>query len=433
MHQNDLLRLMSCNPKELERTAHAYGIAANGMRGIFGIRKETTHTGTGRRVSLKRSLHTTDLRDAVLKGIPIVDQWLVQMQSASAPVVTSGAGKPALLDELLAAYALASMVKANPATRKRNGASLRAVLREAWGDLGPTPTTALITREAAQRFQDARKAAALKEADLLKRDAMLRSANNTLKQAQSVVCRAAIDDMHRLQLNVADLRAFNERAMIPVDRPPEPEALPDELVARLRGAADELRAGVVTVTVAGTGAEAKRVQVPGASVWAAFQLMVWGGLRNVEVAHARLDWIEERQGLPWLRLVKTADWQPKGHGREVPLPAAVVAELRTLERVAGDSHLVPARTDTERALVCWRGVNAWLASLGVEREAGKVAYRLRKYFLNRIKEETLRQMQAIAAAASAAGHANVETTMGSYVGRPKMTAPVQLPAAAGQG
>lgn len=429
MHQNDLLRLQSCSAKELERVAHAYGIAPTGARGIYGLRRQTTHTGTGRVMILKRSLKTTDLRDAVLKGVPIVEEWLVQVQSASAPAITADAGKPASLDELTDAYMLVSLVKANAVTRKRNAASLRAVLREAWGDLGPTPTTALITREAAQRFQDARKAAALKEPDLLRRDAMIRSANNTLKQAQSVVCRAALDDMHRLRLNVADLRAFNERARIPVDRAPEPEALPDDLVARLRAEVEALRTGVVTVTVSGTGGEAKRVQVPGVAVWAAFQLMVWGGLRNVEVAHARLDWIEDRNGAPWLGLVKTAEWQPKGNGREVPLPATVVAELRALERAEGDTHIVPARTPTERALVCWRGVNAWLASLGVEREAGKVAYRLRKYFLNRIKEETLRQMHAIAAAASAAGHTGVETTMGSYVGRPKMTAPVSLPGA----
>jgi hypothetical protein len=111
----------------------------------------------------------------------------------------------------------------------------------------------------------------------------------------------------------------------------------------------------------------------------------------------------------------------------VPVPTSLVEQLQALPRPAEDDHVVPARTDTERAVVCWRAVNVWLAGLGVDAEAGKIAYRLRKYFLNRVKEETMRQMEAIAAAAVAAGHADSATTMGSYVGKPALRAPVNLP------
>lgn len=427
MHQNDLLRLQTCNAKELERVAESYGIAPTGPRMIYGIRRQAQNPFTRTQHVLKRSLHTTDLRSALVKGIPVVDEWLTKIKSERAPVLTTGAEKLATVEELVTAYHAATLVKANDATQKRNVQSLWAVLRVAHGSISEASSSALICWEAADLFQRARKAAAEREPNLLKRDAMLRSANNTLKQAQSVVCRAALDGMRHLRLNLEGCRAFNERSPLPVDAPPEPVPLTDEQVAMIRAAAEALRGGEVEVVISGKDAERVRVKVPGASVWAAFQLMVWGGVRNIEAANARWSWVKQ-DGAVWrLHLTKTETWKPKGGGRVVPLPTAVVDELKALKRPEGDDHIVPARTVTERTQVCWRAVNVWLGGLGVDREAGKVAYRLRKYFLNRVKDETMRQMEAIAAAANAGGHANVETTMTNYVGRPTLRAPVSLP------
>lgn len=427
MHQNDLLRIQSCSPKELERIAEAYGVAPSGPRGIWAVRRQAQSPHTGVVHYLRRSLHTTDLRSALMKAVPIVDDWLVTVKSERAPVLRASDGKVATVAELVESYKVVPLVKANPATRKRNVASLWIVLRAAWGELAADASSALISREAAERFQRVRREAAEKEANLLARASMLRSANNTLKQAQSVVCRSALDDMHSLRLNVNDCRAFNERAPLPVAAPPEPVALTDDQVAKIRTAAEVLRAGEVVVPISGEGAERKLVRVPGVSVWAAFQLMVWAGVRNIEAANARMSWLH-LDGTVWrLRLMQTETWTPKGTGRGVPVPTSLVEELRALPRPADDDHIVPARTITERATVCWRAVNVWLAGLGVDAEAGKVAYRLRKYFLNRVKEETMRQMEAIAAAAVAAGHADSSTTMASYVGKPALRAPVTLP------
>lgn len=431
MHQNDLLRLQTCNAKELERVAESYGVAPTGPRLIYGIRRQAQNPFTRKIHVLKRSLHTTDLRSALVKGIPIIDDWLTQIKSERAPVLTVGGEKLATVEELVTAYHAATLVKANSATRKRNVQSLEAVLRTAHGELPANASSAVICWEAADLFQRARKTAAEKQMNLLKRDAMLRSANNTLKQAQSVVCRAALDGMRHLKLNLDGCRAFNERSPLPVDAPPEPVPLTDEQVAKIRSAAEVLRGGEVEVVISGKGkGEARvkiKVKVPGASVWAAFQLMVWGGVRNIEAANAQWSWVKQ-DGAVWrLHLTKTETWKPKGGGRVVPLPTAVVDELKALMRPEGDDHIVPARTATERAIVCWRAVNVWLGGLGVDREAGKVAYRLRKYFLNRVKDETMRQMEAIAAAANAGGHANVETTMANYVGRPTLRSPISLP------
>jgi integrase len=429
MHQNDLLKIQSCGAKELERLAKAYGVKPTGPRLIYGARVQAQNPHTRKVHILKRSLHTTDLRSALIKAVPMVDNWLAAVKSERAPALTVGGDKLATLAAVLAAYETVPLVKANPATRKRNAASLRAVLAVAHGELAADASSGLITRDAAEAFQRARQVAAFKEANLLRRDAMLRSANNTLKQAQSVVCRAALDDMHGLKLNTEDCRAFNARAPLPVDAPPEPEPLSNDQVGRIRAAADGLLAeGVeLPVVISGNGAEAVEARVPGCSVWAAFQLMVWTGARPIEVVNAQLSWLV-LDGKMWrLRLMKTEDWKPKGGGRGVPLPTRVVEQLQGLARVEGDKHIVPARTATEREWVCYRALNPWLRSLGVEEKAGHVAYRLRAYFLNLVREETLRQMDAIAVAAGAAGHADAATTMGSYVGRPSMRAPVSLP------
>lgn len=429
MHQNDLLRIQTCQAKELERIAHDYGISPSGPRGIYRIRRQAMAPHTGQVHFLRQSLHTADLRSALMKAVPLVDDWLVRIKSERAPALVTTSGEIASLDELVASYLTVPLVKANPATRKRNVASLRIVLTLVYGELTPAASAALISREAAEKFQRARREAAAKEPNLLKRDAMLRSANNTLKQAQSVVCRASLDDMHGLRLKVEELRAFNARAPLPVESTPEPVPLTDELVARIRVAAEGLRAAEVRVpvTISGAGEVAVRREVPGASVWAAFQIMVWTGARPIEVVNARLSWLVQ-EGKFWrLRLMKTETWKPKGGSRGVPLPARVAEALRALPRVLGDDFLVPARTETERAWVCYRALNPWLRGLGVTEAAGKVAYRLRGYFLNLVKEETMRQMDAIAVAAGTAGHADAATTMGNYIGRPTLRVPVTLP------
>ena len=90
MHQNDLLRIQSCNPKELERIAEAYGVAPSGPRGIWAVRRQAQSPHTGVVHYLRRSLHTTDLRSALMKAVPIVDDWLVTVKSELVPRDSDG-------------------------------------------------------------------------------------------------------------------------------------------------------------------------------------------------------------------------------------------------------------------------------------------------------------------------------------------------------
>ena len=63
----------------------------------------------------------------------------------------------------------------------------------------------------------------------------------------------------------------------------------------------------------------------------------------------------------------------------------------------------------------------WLKARGVGEDAGKVAYRLRKFFLNKVSEQ-----QGIMLAQAAAGHSSMQTTQDHYTGRPQMQQPVRL-------
>ncbi len=157
---------------------------------------------------------------------------------------------------------------------------------------------------------------------------------------------------------------------------------------------------------------------PGA--WTVFQLMTWGGLRNIECFHARKNWLEEIPNGYRLSMKPADDFLPKGNSRSVILPGNIV-EAIFAQMVEGDDHLVPARTMTDRDEACYRRLNLWLKGSGVGADANKIAYRLRKYFLKKVAEQ-----QGVFLAQAAAGHSSMQTTQTGYIGKPKMAAPIKL-------
>ena len=317
----------------------------------------------------------------------------------------------ASLAEIFEAYRKAPTVRANLTTRERNISDLVRMIRAVRGPAFNVEgmSTLELTKSLVKEWQALRIAAATTEfaGDLAKIEACKRTINSLLTHVQSLFSREARDDYGSLYLppNVAE---FTTALPVAARKQEEPEQLSDEFVNSLFKEVDQLKAD-------------------DAGAWATFQLMVWGGLRNTECFHARVFWLEAAQLGYRMTMKPTEDFLPKGNSRVVILPTPIVqamlAQLPEKDPTAEKDlrHLVPAKHATDRHEAVYRRLNAWLKTNGVGSDAGKIAYRLRKYFLNKVAEQ-----QGALFAQSAGGHSALETTQDHYIGKPKMTTPIKL-------
>jgi len=310
----------------------------------------------------------------------------------------------ATLGEIITAYLAGPTIKAKADTRKENITDLKRFVRTVRGadftveDLSTTE----LTKQFVKTWQAKRLETASQEhaEDLAALEAAKRSMNSMLTHVQSIFSAQAIDDYGTLHLppNVAE---FAKAGPVAARKQGKPVQLKDEVVQQLLADAVALQG-----------------EDPGA--WAMFQLMTWGGLRNRECAHAEKAWLDQEPLGYRLTMKPTKTFLPKGNERSVILPAAI-AEALLAQVPAGDDHLVPATSKSDRIQECERRLNAWLKARGVTGDAGKIAYRLRKFFLNKIKEQ-----QGLMMAQAAAGHSSSRTTQDHYVGQAVMSAPVKL-------
>ena len=413
MTENDLLR---ASPAKLAELAKFYGLRLHGKRKVFWVRKSATHPLSKQQFFMKWSTATPDLRTAILRAAPRVEAFLARVQTELEAPVRSANGH-LTLGELEAVYLSAPTVGASAATRRRNWADLLRMVRLVHGDrVDPAGlAVGVVNRELAKEYQRRRLAQLEAEAagNLLEIEAGKRAMNSTLIHARSIFSSKALEDYHALRLP-ACVRDFAAASKVKARKMEEPKPLGDELVAEILSKVHALK----------TAAPA---------AWAAFQLMLWGGLRNVDCLHARRSWLERLEAGFRLRLVPTADYLPKGRSGAVvlpvpvveeilalPAPVADVVELPTSGRV-DDPHLVPAANKTARHKAIYRQLNAWLRKNGVEEEASKIAYRLRKYFLAKVAEQQGRLMAQLAGR-----HADLATTEAHYIGKPKMERPIAL-------
>ena len=358
------------------------------------------------------SLNTADLvlakarRDAVLKGGRGAD--------LDRALGREGRGA-ATLGEIFACYRKAPTVRANATTREHNLSDLARAVRLVRGpgfDV-EAMSSADLTKAFVKQWQALRLGAATVECagDLAALEAAKRTMNSLLTHMQSLFSREARDDYGALYLppNVAE---FATALPVAARKQEAPRQLSDEAVTELWAAAEDL---------AKTDFAA----------WTVFQLMTYGGLRNKECAHAQTGWLERVKLGYRLEMKPTADFLPKGNSRAVILPADVVEPIlaavtaanadRARAELPADPHLVVAKNKTDRDEACYRRINLWLKARGVGEDAGKVAYRLRKFFLNKVSEQ-----QGIMLAQAAAGHSSMQTTQDHYTGRPQMQQPVRL-------
>lgn len=375
-----------------------------GTRGILWWRKSATSPTTRKQYFAKRSTATADLRTAVIKALPLVEDFLARIANPHGPVY-AGAGDYATLAELFKVYREAPTVKANKATRERNIGDMRRVVLLAHGDgfEADQASSEIIAKPLAKLYQSKRLAAAAAEhgKDLAAMEASKRAINSTLKHAQSLFSREAMDDYGQVKLP-ASVREFADALPVPAKRAAEPEQLRDEFVQAMMSAM----------------ALHKAVDL---AVWATFQLFVWGGLRNIECRHARRGWLEKIPAGYRLQLRPCGDFLPKGRNTSRVLPGPVVEELLAGIGPGDDEYLIPALSATDRHDAIYRRLNDWLKDQGVMEDAGKIAYRLRKYFFKKVEEQ-----QGLMLALAAHGGGQLSTLTDHYTGAPKMATPIKL-------
>lgn len=413
MTENDLLR---ASPAKLSELARFYGLRPSGTRAIWIARKSATHPLTHKQHYFKFSTQTADLRTALLRAVPKVEDFLARVQTHLEAPVRSATGRLTLA-ELEKAYLAAPTVRASASVRKRNWADLVRIVRLVHGAELATESAdvGVITRELAKEYQRRRLAQVEAESkgNKLAIEAGKRAMNSTLAHAQSVFSRAALEDYHALRLPPC-VRDFADALPVAARKQEAPTQLTDAAVAAMLAKLAEFK-----------------LAEPAA--WAAFSLMLWGGLRNVDAFHARRSWLAKEDAGYRLHLVPTEDYLPKGSSGSVILPAHVVDEILALPRPAAkvvewptegrkdDPYLVPAPHKTARHDACYRTINAWLKGNGVAEDAGKVAYRLRKYFLRKVADQQGRLMAQIAGR-----HAAAATTEAHYIGAAQMQKPIAL-------
>lgn len=418
MQNKDLLFVTSASAAKLEELKEYCALNLLGKAGIWTVRKTATSPVTCKVYYFKKSMKTADLRTAIIKALPQVEAFLARVKDPAGPTV-SPTGEISTLAELFDAYRLGSAIKANPATRERNIADLCRIIKLVHGDTFEIEkaTCAILAKSLAKEYQIKRIAAATAQfkKNLAAIEGAKRAMNSTLKHAQSLFSKAALDSYDALCLPPG-AREFGDAMEVPARKAEEPERLSDELVKKLRDNTATLYDDDLTA-------------------WCGFELMVWGGLRNKECMYIRKNWLEKIPNGYRVKMRAVDDFLPKGRSRAVVIPAAIgdallaITELRVrlkdgtvrVHPTTKDDHLVPALNVTDRSDALYRRLNEWLRTHGMEAEAGKLAYRLRKYFLSLVAEQ-----QGLLLAQSAAGHASLATTEDHYIGARKMTKPVNL-------
>ena len=404
MLNRDLTALQTAPAKEIARLVKFYAVVPRGDAGVRYIHKSWTDPRTRKVHVLKRSTGQSNDRDALAVAIPWYDAWMASLLADKAPVFQA-AGNGVRLAEVKAAYMAAPTVRAKEATRARNWAELENWLRVIYGeeaDLGSL-SAEVLSKQVVKVVQSRRLEELQREfaGDLAGLEQAKRGLNRWLARIQSVFSREALDDMERLHLPPG-VREFASALPVPARKPELCEQLPDELVARLA-----------------TAMEREREARPG--VWAAFTLMLYGGLRNCEAVAARRSWLT-REVAGWrLKVAPTEEFLPKRSSGSTLLPLVVGDQLLELTSPDGSDHLVPAATDYARSEHCYRDLSEWLRAQGVQTELGKVSYRLRKYFVSMVSRQ-----QGLVMAMVAARHGDMATTQANYVGAPRMEQPVKI-------
>lgn len=309
---------------------------------------------------IRRSLETADIGEARKRAKVLLD--MIRAEKWNDLQGARARGGWSTLPEIYARYEETAKIK----TAKRAVKMMKHLLKLAGKD--PAGSSSQLDSNTVWAFQQA----LLKAAgdDQLQRVRSIVSANSILRQARSLF--AAVVMPGYAGMTLPDLHGFLKAPKMQGGKVQYVEP-PAQVIAQI--AADY---------------PALKASDPGA--YAVFLLGTFVGLRNNEAKVAEWAWVEEDgAGKTWLRLATRPHWKSKtSRGRDVEIPAGVLAELRavretTVEGVPAEAaYLVPAHHMTERGTRVFKRLNAWLRARGLdERSFPKGYYELRKHFMNR--------------------------------------------------
>jgi hypothetical protein len=147
-------------------------------------------------------------------------------------------------------------------------------------------------------------------------------------------------------------------------------------------------------------------------VWAAYALMRWCGLRNVEVAALRWEWlVRGSRNFLWRfegRQLEDGSWYaPKGRPGDVPVRRRLLGQLRWALKTRRSGFVIPRANPTDAETLAERSINEFVRPFVPDRT--KAAYELRKQFgaeycLRHGIEQTSRVMR----------HGDIKTTWKYY-------------------
>jgi integrase len=147
-------------------------------------------------------------------------------------------------------------------------------------------------------------------------------------------------------------------------------------------------------------------------IWAVYALMRWCGLRNIEVAALRWEWLVRGQrGYLW-KFERYQDeegnWQmPKGRPGQVPVRTRLLGQLRYAMKTRRTGFVIPRANKTEANTLTERGINDFVRPFIPDRK--KVAYELRKQFGAEVA-----QRDGLPVASRVLRHKDFKTTWNHY-------------------
>lgn len=317
------------------RTARVFRVVRNGVRGNFYV-KGYVHGG--------QFLRCTGFSAKGMAKAAALKIWRAALESRFDVLEATKLrrDKPAAsLGEVINAYSRnigEFNLKIKPRTVSGYVTALKSVVRRVHTTEVERVSTSALTEELVEKFF----ADHVKEAgdNLIERDARIRGANSTLRNARSMFSPTAMKCYRGMQL--PDLAGFLKAS-----------TMEDPAV-------EHLEISSLTMWEIAQAALCLRDQSP--ALYVAHLLYRHLGMRNDEIENARLEWMEKRSESVWLPngerraiagfmvIKKRKEWAPKRSSGEVPIAPAVWREIRRCSgaKQPGD-FLIKARSTTDRS------------------------------------------------------------------------------------
>lgn len=344
------------------RTARVFRVIRNGVRGAYYVKgyvrgKQFLRCTGYSKKGMAREAAVKIWRAALEERFDILDATKLRRDR---PV--------ALVGQIIAAFEN-HIGKYNLKLKERTAQgyvnALKVIVRSQHPKVETVPSSAL-TENLIELFFAAHVQAA--GDDILKRDARIRGANSTINNARALFSPLAMKCYRDLEL--PDLKKFLSATTM------QNPALDHSEISR------ETMWEIVQASLC--------LRSQCAPLYLVHLMYRQLGMRNDEIEHARLSWLEKRPQVVFLpdgtkrriagymSLRKRADWQPKRSSGEIPIDPVVWRELLRLSGAKKpDDYLIQARTPTERAWLVDRDhsefMRPWVAG------HSKTSYELRRW------------------------------------------------------